>query len=86
MASSVTVYRTRVCPYCVMAARLLSGKGIPYEEIYLDGKPVERRALDARTNYFPVPQLFVGDAFVGGFTEMAALERSGELQRMLGSA
>lgn len=83
MAALVTVYRTRICPYCVMAARLLSGKGIAFEEVYLDGKPDERRALEARTNYFTVPQIFVGDAFVGGYTEMAALARNGELQRML---
>ena len=83
MPALVTVYRTRICPYCVMAGRLLAGKGIAYTEVFLDGKPEERDALQARTNYFTVPQIFVGDAFVGGFTELAALERSGELQRML---
>lgn len=83
MPTMVTVYRTKICPYCVMAARLLRGKGIPFEEIHLDGKPDDRRALEARTNYFTVPQIFVGETFVGGFTELAALDRSGELQRLL---
>ena len=60
MSLPVTIYRTRVCPYCVMAARLLQGKGIAFEEVYLDGKPVERRELEERTNFFTVPQVFVG--------------------------
>lgn len=80
------VYRTSSCPYCVAAARLLSKRGYPFEEISLDGKPDERAALEARTNWRTVPQIFVGDTFVGGYTDLAALDASGELARLMGRA
>ncbi len=83
MSTPVTIYRTRFCPYCVMAARLFDNKGVPYQEIYLDGKDAERRELEARTQWATVPQIFVGERFVGGYTDVAALDRSGELDGML---
>lgn len=79
----VRIYRTRVCPYCVMAARLFDRKGVAYEEIYLDGKAAARRALEAQTNWRTVPQIFVGERFVGGYMDVAALDRSGKLDTML---
>ncbi len=82
-SSPVVIYRTRVCPYCVMAARFFDRKGVAYEEIYLDGKHDAREALEARTNWRTVPQIFVGDNFVGGFMDVAALDRTGELDAML---
>ncbi len=82
-APAVTIYRTSSCPYCVMAARLFDRKGVAYQEIHLDGKYAERAALQARTNWQTVPQIFVGETFVGGYTDVAALDRSGELDRML---
>lgn len=84
MPVAVTVYRTQVCPYCVMAARLLRRKGVDFHEVSLDGRPEAREALQARTQWRTVPQIFVGDAFVGGYSELAALDQSGELDRMLG--
>lgn len=83
MTVPVTIYRTRVCPYCVMAARLFDGKGVAYEEIYLDGKHAERMALMQKTNFQTVPQIFIGDAFVGGFDDVARLDRSGKLDALL---
>ena len=82
-SAPVRIYRTRVCPYCVMAARLFDRKGVAYEEIYLDGKHKERMALQAQTNWRTVPQIFVGERFVGGYMDVAALDRSGELDAML---
>ncbi len=83
MSAAVTIYRTRVCPYCVMAARLLQGKGIAYDEIYLDGKFEQRRELETRTKLCTVPHVFVGEHLIGGYTELASAERSGELKRLL---
>ena len=83
MAAPVTVYRTKLCPYCVMAARLLEKRGIAYTEIYLDNKPTERAELQERTQFRTVPQIFVGETFVGGYTDLAAIDSSGELQRLL---
>ena len=46
----VTVYSTRICPYCMMAKRLLTQKGVPYEEIMVDGNDALRADLIARTH------------------------------------
>lgn len=86
MTAPVTIYRTRICPYCVMAARLFDHKGIDYEEIYLDGKPAERAALSARTNWRTVPQIFIGERFVGGYDDVARLDRQGKLDELLQGA
>ncbi|MCO4760611.1 MAG: glutaredoxin [Myxococcales bacterium] len=82
-SSPVRIFRTRVCPYCVMAARFFDRKGVAYEEIYLDGKHDERKALEAQTNWRTVPQIFVGDTFVGGYMDVATLDRSGKLDKLL---
>lgn len=69
-----------------MAARLFESKGIAYEEIYLDGKHEERMALMQRTNYRTVPQIFIDDTFVGGFAEVASLDRQGKLDALIDGA
>ena len=86
MSAPVVIYRTRICPYCVMAAQLFDRKGVAYEEIYLDGKPAERAALSQRTSWRTVPQIFIGDRFVGGFDDVARLDRRGELDLLLAAA
>ncbi len=86
MTAPVVIYRTRICPYCVMAARFFDGRGVAYEEIYLDGKPRERADLMARTNFRTVPQIFIGEQFVGGYDDVARLDRQGKLQALLDGA
>ena len=75
----VTVYRTSFCAYCVMAAMLLKKRGIAFVEINLDGEPDARAELEDRTQWRTVPQIFIGDRFIGGYADLAALDRSGEL-------
>ena len=58
-------------------------KGVPFHEINLDGKDDELLALQKRTNFRTVPQIFIADEFIGGFTELAELEDSGELDKKL---
>lgn len=82
--SRISVYSTRVCPYCVMAKRLLTAKGAAYEDRLIDQdsearSEMQRRAPAART----VPQIFIGDTHVGGFDELAALDRAGKLDALL---
>ncbi len=77
------MYRTAICPYCHMAALLLRRKGVPFVEVSLDGDPGRRAALQERTHWQTVPQIFVQGSFVGGYTDLAALDRSGELDRRL---
>jgi len=80
---AVLMYTTRICPYCQMAKRLLSTKGIAPEEVRVDESPEIREAMMARTGRRTVPQIFVGETHVGGFDELAALERAGKLDALL---
>lgn len=80
----VKVYTWSNCPFCIRAKDLLSRKGVPFEEVDLDGNDAELTALRTRTGMRTVPQIFVGETFVGGFSELAALDARGELDRMLG--
>ena len=79
---AVTIYTWTVCPFCVRAKQLLKQKGIAYEEINLDGKDKELEELRARTNYRTVPQIFIHDKMIGGYTDLAALDQKGELDKL----
>jgi glutaredoxin 3 len=79
----VLVYSTRVCPYCVMAKRLLESKGVPFNEVRIDADVAQRDEMMRRSGRRTVPQVFVGDHHVGGFEELAALERAGQLDPLL---
>ncbi len=81
--SQVTIYTWTVCPYCDRAKALLKSKGVDYKEINLDGKDDELNALRERTGMRTVPQIFIGDELVGGYTDLAALDASGELDKKL---
>lgn len=78
--AKVIVYTTEFCPYCRSAKTLLKGKGIPFEEVSLENKPDELAKLKARTGWRTVPQIFIGEELIGGFTELQALERAGKLE------
>ncbi len=81
----VTMYSTAICPYCLMAERLLSNKGVEnIDKIRVDLEPERREEMLRKTRRRTVPQIFVGDTHVGGFDELAALERSGGLDQLLG--
>jgi glutaredoxin 3 len=83
----IEMYTTPTCPYCHAAKALLAAKNAAYEEISVAGDPALRQAMTQRAHgRFTVPQIFIGDVHVGGFEEMAALERRGELDRMLAGA
>lgn len=80
----VRMYTTGVCPYCVMAKRLLQGKGIAkVEELRVDLNPVLRDTMMNDTGRRTVPQIYVGDTHVGGFDDLAALDRAGKLDPLL---
>lgn len=84
MATPVTLYGTRFCPYCVAARRLLHSKGVAFEDIPVDGDPELRRRMTAMAGgVHTVPQIWVGECHVGGYTDLAALDRRGELDRLL---
>lgn len=87
MSVPVTVYTTPICPYCTNAKQLLSAKGVEYSEVaMMELSMDERKELMAKTNnYRTVPQIFVGDTFVGGFDQLNQLNQSGKLDEMLAS-
>jgi glutaredoxin 3 len=82
----VVMYCTRFCPYCVMAERLLAAKGMAVEKVRVDARSELRIEMERRTGRRTVPQIFIGNTHVGGFTELARLERQGELDALLWEA
>jgi glutaredoxin 3 len=75
------LYTTVSCPYCLRAKALLARRGWAYEEIDLTADPDARAALVARTGMRTVPQIFLDGVLLGGYDELQALDRSGELTR-----
>lgn len=81
--SKVMIYSKSYCPYCDRAKALFKSKGVAYEEIMLDDKDDEFTALKQKTGMMTVPQIFINDTLVGGYTDLAALDREGKLDPML---
>lgn len=79
----VRMYSTHYCPFCVMAKRLLSAKGVQIEEVRVDETPERRDEMVRITGRRTVPQIFVGDVHVGGFDDLHALDRAGRLDPLL---
>lgn len=76
----VTVYTSNPCGYCENAKQLLQRLGIPYEEISLTNNPTLRASISTQYGgWRTVPMIVIGDEFVGGFQELAALHASGNL-------
>ena len=80
---SVKVYTKDFCPYCVSAKRLLDRKGVKYEEINVEGNDELRAWLVERSGQMTVPQIFVGDRSLGGFSDIDALDKQGKLEAIL---
>ncbi|HET9189980.1 MAG TPA: glutaredoxin 3 [Rudaea sp.] len=81
----IEMYTSANCAYCVAAKNLLKSKGLDYAEIRIDTDPVRREEMLARAQRRTVPQIFVNDRLVGGYDDLVAAERSGELARLIGS-
>ncbi|MGA7121712.1 MAG: glutaredoxin 3 [Polyangiaceae bacterium] len=82
--TDVKIYTTRVCSYCVAAKRLLAARGVPYEEIDVTSDDAKRDWLVQATGRRTVPQIFIGGEAIGGYDDLALLDRSGRLKTMLG--
>ena len=78
------MYSTRLCGYCQLAERLLERKGVAAERIFVDEAPEKRQEMEALTGRHTVPQIFIGETHVGGYWELATLEREGSLDGLLG--
>lgn len=79
MPSDVIVYTTRVCPYCIAAKRLLSQRGISYEEVDVSADDAKRAWLADVTGRRTVPQIFIDGEAIGGYDDLVVLDRAGRL-------
>jgi glutaredoxin 3 len=84
MTAPVMMYSTAICPYCILAERLLHAKGvISIEKVRVD-LDIERRAeMMRKTGRRTVPQIYIGEVHVGGYDDLVALDRAGKLDPML---
>lgn len=83
----ITMYSTAVCPFCINAERLLKSKGVAeIDKIRIDLDPAKRDEMMTKTGRRTVPQIYIGDHFVGGFDDLAALDRAGGLAPLLAGA
>jgi glutaredoxin 3 len=79
----ILIYTAHLCPYCVMAKRLLDKKGAAYTEINVDAQTGLREAMMRKTKRRTVPQIYIGDLHVGGFDDLYALEQQKKLDALL---
>lgn len=82
--AKVLMYSTAVCPYCIRAEQLLHRKGVTeIEKIRVDLQPELRVVMMERTGRRTVPQIYIDDEHVGGYDDLAALDRAGKLTPLL---
>ncbi len=82
----VEIYTKAFCPYCARAKKLLQEKGAEYEEYEISADAAKREEMIQRARgRTTVPQVFIGASHVGGSDDLAALERDGKLDSLLGA-
>ena len=80
----VKIFTTQYCPFCVRAKALLEERGVSdYEEIKIDEVPAERATMIQLSGRRTVPQIFIGEKHIGGCDDLQALDRKGELTKLL---
>ena len=79
----ITIYTTNYCPYCTAAKKLLMAKNVSFEEINVENDPEKRSWLTKTTGQRTVPQIFIDEKPIGGFSELSALDQEGKLDTML---
>lgn len=81
----IIMYTSSYCPFCNNAEKLLSNKGFAIDEkIYVDQDPEVLSSMMKITGKRTVPQIFIGENYIGGFDELRKIDLSGELDRILG--
>ncbi len=81
----VEIYTKMYCGYCYRAKRLLDSKGVEYEEYDITlGGPKRAEMMERKPDAMTVPQIFIDDKAIGGSDDLAALERDGKLDGLLG--
>jgi glutaredoxin 3 len=81
--NKVVIYGTKFCPYCIAARQLLDLKSVEYQYIAVDNDPDLRDNISKRSGQRTVPQIWIGEHHVGGFTDLRKLALNGDLDRLL---
>ena len=81
--AKVILYGTQFCGFCVRAEQLLARKGVKFVKIDIGTDALKRQEMIQRSGRRSVPQIFINDAHIGGFDDLAALDRSGGLDSLL---
>lgn len=84
MPADVVMYGKWLCPYCIMARRLLKNKGVEYKEISVSWSWKRWNEMKQKSGGNTVPQIFINDEPLGGYDDIAALDKEGELDLKLG--
>jgi glutaredoxin 3 len=83
MKARAIVYTMTTCPYCIAAKNLLEKKGVEFEEINLDQQPERWGECEEKSGRQTVPQIFFGDRHIGGCDDLQALNKEGELDKLI---
>ena len=81
----VKIYTTPYCPYCHRAKELFASLNIPFEDTDVQANPDVRDKLIKETGHMTVPLIFIGEKFIGGYDDLAALHAKGELMPLVTS-
>ena len=81
--AKVEIYSTGICPYCTMAKQLFDRKGVQYTEIRVDLEPAKRQEMMQKSRQRTVPQIFINNEAIGGYTDLVAIDREKKLDDML---
>ncbi|WP_373483605.1 glutaredoxin domain-containing protein [Acetobacterium sp.] len=79
----IKLYSWSHCPYCRAAKKLLDDRGLKYTEIDIYNDAQTRRQLQNQTGHYTVPFVFIGETFVGGFSELKEIEFNGKLDDLI---
>ena len=83
MTTAVRIYTTNYCGYCTAAKALLKQRGVTFQEIDCSSDPTTRQWLIEKTGQRTVPQIFIGEVAVGGYSELSQIDRAGQLAAIL---
>lgn len=81
--NKVVMYCTASCQFCHKAEKLLKSKGATINKVFIEGNKPKIKEMLKRTRRNTVPQIFIGGEHIGGFDELAALNKKGRLNKLL---
>ncbi len=84
--ANVEIYSTGICPYCTMAKQLLDRKGVEYTEVRVDLDPSKRQEMMQKSRQRTVPQIFINNEAIGGYTDLVAMDREKKLDNLLSAS